>query len=30
LRALYERLRRLFEPGIPANIPGKPLSNKNP
>ena len=30
LRALYERLRRLFEPGIPANIPGKALSNKNP
>jgi len=30
LRALYDRLRRLFEPGIPANIPGKALSNKNP
>lgn len=30
LRALYERLRRLFEPGIPANIAGSPLSYKNP
>jgi len=30
LRALYERLRRLFESGIPANITGKALSNKNP
>lgn len=29
LRALYERLRRLFDPGIPANIPGTALSNKN-
>ena len=30
LRALYERLRRLFEPAIAANIPGTALSNKNP
>ncbi len=30
LRALYERLRRLFEPGTPANFPGSTLSNKNP
>jgi len=30
LRALYERLRRLFEPGAPANLPRSTLSIKNP
>jgi hypothetical protein len=30
LRALYERLRRLFELGAPANFPASVLSNKNP
>jgi hypothetical protein len=30
LRALYERLRRLFEPGTPANFPSSMLSNRNP
>ncbi|MEO6876623.1 MAG: hypothetical protein ABI222_17550 [Opitutaceae bacterium] len=30
LRALYERLRRLFDPRTPTNIAGSPLSYKNP
>jgi len=30
LRALYERLRRIFEPGAPANLPGSTVSNKSP
>ena len=30
LRALYERLRRLFEPEIPVHLPGPMLSPKNP
>ena len=30
LRALYERLRRLFEPGAPLNFSASVLSNKNP
>jgi len=29
LRALYERLRRLFEPGASVNFPGSTLSNRN-
>lgn len=29
LRALYERLRRLFEPEFPANLPGPMLSTRN-
>jgi len=30
LRALYERLRRFFDPGTSVNFPASALSNKNP